>query len=169
MRQNEIAGQLPVPNPLRTACEEFGLGGPFPWATDRHLSFYLYPGNRGVTTLWARKRRADERVKYAPRSGILFSLSHGGWRYQFRHIRTLALGTFWGRITGRYQEHFKDVRTVFTFIFVNRHYFLRKKFAGLNEITRRPFLNIHLEQYYRNIFETTAICESSAYSTDAYI
>jgi hypothetical protein len=33
----------------------------------------------------------------------------------------------WGWITGRHHEHFKAVRTVFTLIFVNRHYLLRKK------------------------------------------
>ena len=115
-------------NPLKSfKSHNKHYGSGFPSAI-----LYLPETRRILSTLWARKtkRRADGWIKYTPHTGILFLLSHGGWRHQLRHIRTLAFGALWGWITGRHQEHFKAVRTVFTLIFVNRHHLLRKKLMG---------------------------------------
>ena len=108
---------------------------------DVHFFAYVPKTGRICSTLLARKGWTDERIKYSTRSGILFSFSHGGRRHQFRHIRTLAFGTLWGRISGGHQEHFKNVRTVFTLIFEYRHYLLRKRLMGNLDYFTRPYYN----------------------------
>ncbi len=79
------------------------------------------PSNRSA-------RRLTGRFFKTSRPGRYSLGSYAGGRHEFFHICTSAFGTLWRRVTGRQQERFKAVTTGFTLIFVNRHWFLRKKF-----------------------------------------